>query len=223
MGNVNMGHRAAPYHHGDLKAELIGIAIDCIETDGVSKLSLRKIANRAGVSHNAPYMHFSSKEALLDAVVAHGFALLRSRISEAGGDDKLTAADWADRVKMGFRAYVTFARDHPGLYALMHVPQAKQRPSDQHTREDAGADAPGTATLRGLAATLEAGQKLGKVRAVNSKDLALWVWTTLHGVASLTSENRAAFEGKSPEAVSEAVLDCLIRSLGNDVCTAKSS
>ena len=208
-----MGNRATPYHHGDLRAELIEIAIDCIETDGVSKLSLRNIASRAGVSHNAPYMHFTSKEALLDAVVAHGFARLRSRISQAGGEEKLTTADWADRVKTGFRAYVAFARDHPGLYALMHVPKAKQRSNDQHGLEDATVDAPGTATLRGLAATLEAGQKLGKVRAVNANDMALWVWTTLHGVASLTSEDRVAFEGRSPEAVSETVLEYLIQAL----------
>ena len=213
MGIVNMANEDTPYHHGDLRAKLIEIAIDFIETDGVSKLSLRKIASQAGVSHNAPYMHFTSKEALLDAVVAHGFARLRSRISQAGGQEKLTTDDWADRVKMGLRAYVTFARDHPGLYALMHVPKAKQRSHDQRVPEDADVDAPGTATLRGLAATLETGQELGKVRAGNSNEMAIWVWTTLHGVASLTSEDRVAFEGRSPEAVSETVLEYLIQAL----------
>ena len=110
-----MANEDTPYHHGDLRAKLIEIAIDFIETDGVSKLSLRKIASQAGVSHNAPYMHFTSKEALLDAVVAHGFARLRSRISQAGGQEKLTTDDWADRVKMGLRAYVTFARDRKSV------------------------------------------------------------------------------------------------------------
>lgn len=213
MGIVNMTNRETPYHHGDLRAKLIEIAVDCIETDGVSKLSLRKIAGQAGVSHNAPYMHFTSKDALLDAVVAHGFAQLRSRISQAGGKETLTTGDWADRVKMGFQAYVTFARDHPGLYALMHVPKGKQRSNGQQASEDADGDAPGTATLRGLAATLEAGKKLGKVRAGNSNEMALWVWATLHGVASLTSEDRVAFEGRTPEAVSETILDCMIQAL----------
>ena len=213
MDNVNMTEKAAPYHHGDLRAKLIEIAVACIETDGVSKVSLRKIAGQAGVSHNAPYMHFASKDALLDAVVAHGFARLRARIAEAGGTETLSTDDWAERVKSGFRAYVAFAREHPGLYALMHVPRAGQRPDGQEGPEATDPEPPGTATLRGLAATLAAGQKLGKIRAGNASDMALWVWATLHGVASLTSEDRLAFEGQSPEAVSEIVLDGLIQSL----------
>ncbi|MGR3491882.1 MAG: TetR/AcrR family transcriptional regulator [Shimia sp.] len=208
-----MAKNETPYHHGDLRAKLIEIAVDCIETDGVSKLSLRKIAGKANVSHNAPYMHFTSKEALLDAVVLRGFAQLRSRISQAGGMEPLTPDVWADRVKMGFQAYVTFARDHPGLYALMHVPKGKQRSNGQHASEDVGGTAAGTATLSSLASTLEAGKKLGKVRAGNSNEMALWVWATLHGVASLTSEDRAAFGGITPEAVSETVLDCMIEAL----------
>ncbi|AHM05594.1 Transcriptional regulator, TetR family [Roseibacterium elongatum DSM 19469] len=207
----------APYHHGDLRARLVEIAIDCIETDGVSKLSLRKMAAKAGVSHNAPYMHFPSKDALLDEVVTQGFARLRSRISDAGGRETMAKGDWADRVKSGFRAYVAFARDHPGLYALMHVPGSGQGAQDRPEAEAADADAPGTATLRGLAATLEVGQKLGRVRAGNTNEMALWVWATLHGIASLTSDDRAAFEGRSPEAVAETVLDCLIAALTGEL------
>ena len=212
-----MARNAAPYHHGDLRATLVEIAVACIETDGVAKLSLRRIAGQAGVSHNAPYMHFASKDALLDAVVAHGFGLLRTSIAKAGGQDGLTTGDWADRVKSGFRAYVAFARDHPGLYALMHVPRERLRSHSRHEPEDTDSDAPGTATLRGLAATLEVGQKLGKVRAGNTQEIALWVWATLHGIASLTSDDRAAFEGRSPEDVSETVLDCLIEALAKEL------
>ena len=208
-----MPQKDTPYHHGDLRAKLVEIAVVCLETDGVSKLSLRKIAGLAGVSHNAPYMHFASKEALLDAVIAHGFARLRSRISEASGKENLITDDWADRMKLGFRAYVAFARDHPGLYSLMHEPQAHQRSHGRQESDGSCLDAPGRETLRGLAVTLEGGQKLGKVRAGNTKEMALWVWATLHGVASLTSDDRVAFEGKPPDAVSETVLDCLIQAL----------
>ena len=45
------------YHHGDLKRVLIGTAVELISEQGTGDLSLRKIAQRAGVSHAAPYRH----------------------------------------------------------------------------------------------------------------------------------------------------------------------
>lgn len=50
------------YHHGDLKKALIEKGIEVINEEGISNLSLRKIANACGVSHGAPYSHFSNKE-----------------------------------------------------------------------------------------------------------------------------------------------------------------
>ncbi|MBO6637398.1 MAG: TetR/AcrR family transcriptional regulator [Roseitalea sp.] len=201
----------AAYHHGDLRAKLIDAAIDCVETDGVSKLSLRKIAGQLGVSHNAPYMHFASKDALLDAVVAAGFGKLRTNIADAGGQHTLTRSDWSGRVKAGFAAYIAFARERPGLYALMHIPRSKAD-SEAGTSD---ANQAGRATLASLAATLEAGQRLGKVRPGDTSEMALWVWATLHGLSSLTLDQRSAFGGRTPLAVSEAVLDHLIRALAD--------
>ncbi len=214
MDNVNMPVGKTPYHHGDLRANLVEIAVSFIEKDGVSKLSLRRIASQAGVSHNAPYMHFPNKDALLEEVVAHGFAQLRSDIAAAGGRETLTISDWYERVKRGFRAYVAFAQQHPNLYALMHAPLRRARSDKQPEPGKPDTTAPGNATLQGLVATLEAGQKLGTVSTGNAKEMALWVWSTLHGLASLTSEDRLAFEGRSKEAVCATVLDNLLLALG---------
>ena len=51
------------YHHGDLRNTLIEIATVLLAEEGVHGVSLRKMAQQAGVSHNAPYMHFADKEA----------------------------------------------------------------------------------------------------------------------------------------------------------------
>lgn len=213
MDSVNMAVERSSYHHGDLRSCLIETAMDVIEHDGVAKLSLRKIAADLGVSHNAPYMHFTSKDALLDAVIVQGFTLLRAAIAEAGGSKQLTSGDWAERVKSGFLAYVAFARKRPGLYALMHVPRGTAKEADAAKRPDTDADGAGAATLNGLAETLEAGQRLGKVRAGDAAELAIWVWVTLHGLASLTSNDRRAFGSRSPEDVAEAVLENLVEAL----------
>lgn len=208
-----MTNERPTYHHGDLRSKLIEAAMDCIERDGVAKLSLRKIASHLGVSHNAPYMHFASKDALLDAVIAQGFAAMRAQIAQAGGDAPFTGSDWSDRVKRGFREYVAFAKARPGLYALMHVPRGAEHAPEGTESPKADADASSKATLKGLATTLEAGQSLGRVRPGDTEEMALWVWVTLHGLASLTSDDRLAFDGRSPEVVAETVLDNLVQSL----------
>jgi AcrR family transcriptional regulator len=60
------------YHHGDLKNALIQAGIRILAEDGVGGLSLRKAARRAGVSHSAPYAHFSDKQNLIAAIASDG-------------------------------------------------------------------------------------------------------------------------------------------------------
>lgn len=54
------------YHHGNLKNDLIETAIKIISDGGVERLSLRSLSQRCGVSHNAIYRHFDSKEAMIN-------------------------------------------------------------------------------------------------------------------------------------------------------------
>ena len=61
------------YHHGDLRAALLAAARDMIAEAGIEGLSLRKLAERAGVSRTAPYHHFQDKNDLLCAIAAEGF------------------------------------------------------------------------------------------------------------------------------------------------------
>ena len=64
------------YHHGDLPAALLAAVREAITDNGVSGVSLRDVARRAGVSHSAPAHHFGSKAGLLMAFAAEGFRLL---------------------------------------------------------------------------------------------------------------------------------------------------
>ncbi len=70
------------YHHGDLRAALLGAAMELLEEDD-GGLSLRAAARRAGVSATAPYRHFADKEALESELAAQGFADLGRRLGAA--------------------------------------------------------------------------------------------------------------------------------------------
>ena len=57
-----------PYHHGALRKTLIETGIEFINQYGEEKLSLRKIAEKCGVSNAAPYAHFKDKNDFINAV-----------------------------------------------------------------------------------------------------------------------------------------------------------
>jgi AcrR family transcriptional regulator len=64
------------YHHGDLRRALVQAALVIVTEEQDWTFSLREVARRAGVSHNAPYNHFADKSDLLAAVAAAGMERL---------------------------------------------------------------------------------------------------------------------------------------------------
>ena len=56
-----------PYHHGDLRRVLVEAALQLVEEGGADAVSVREAARRAGVSPGAPFRHFPSRNALMNA------------------------------------------------------------------------------------------------------------------------------------------------------------
>ncbi|WP_158554814.1 TetR/AcrR family transcriptional regulator [Methylovirgula sp. 4M-Z18] len=104
-----------PYHHGDLRRALLDSASAILSETGRWDFSLREVAKRAGVSHNAPYRHFADKEALLAAVGVAGFEALRARTTAAAKE----TSDAVEALKALGQAYVDFGASNPALYRLM--------------------------------------------------------------------------------------------------------
>lgn len=106
------------YHHGNLRAALIEVAVDQAREGGAQAVVLRDAARRVGVSHNAAYRHFADREELLGAVAEHGAQLLEARMRE--GLDAVRTRDRAARARRRLeevgRAYVHFALAEPGLF-----------------------------------------------------------------------------------------------------------
>ena len=66
------------YHHGDLRDSLIAATLDLVRKNGPEKFSMADACKEAGVSKAAPYRHFDNREALLEAVIEHGFQQMHS-------------------------------------------------------------------------------------------------------------------------------------------------
>jgi AcrR family transcriptional regulator len=61
-----------PYHHGDFHRAILSTALKVLRETESTEFSLRELARRAGVSHNALYKHFAEKGELLAAISARG-------------------------------------------------------------------------------------------------------------------------------------------------------
>ena len=108
-------HSPDTYHHGDLRRALVQAALELAAENKDWNFSLREVARRAGVSHNAPYNHFPHKRDLLDAAAAAGHDLLRSELTAAVAK----IADPRAALSKMSSAYVSFGIKNPALYRLM--------------------------------------------------------------------------------------------------------
>ena len=106
---------ARRYHHGNLKAAFIDAAREALETEGLRGVSLRKCAERVGVSHTAPKNHFGNMAGLLTAIVTQGYAELAAMMVKDVGE----TADRQTRRRAALVGYVAFAEANPALYDLM--------------------------------------------------------------------------------------------------------
>ena len=106
--------KAERYHHGDLHDTLLQEANALLNEQGVEGLSLRKLAERAGVSRTAPYHHFRDKNALLCALASQAFAELDSIIER-----QLESAGDHPDIQNFVIEYLEFATENPEQYELM--------------------------------------------------------------------------------------------------------
>jgi len=163
------------YHHGDLRRALLEAALALIEQGGIEGLSLRAVARKAGVSHNAPYHHFPDRAGLLAAIAEEGFAQLAREIAAA------RAAAPAPRARMQAcgLAYIRFALGSPARFKLMF------RPELAPTATDGAANRAAAATLETLRGAIVEGQAAGLAPAGDPLPLVLTSWAAAHGLAAL--------------------------------------
>lgn len=102
------------YHHGDLKNALIQAGIEILSQEGIEALSLRSVAKQVGVSHAAPYAHFTDKQALIAAIAAEGYRKLYTRLADAQNQ----STDPLRRLEETAFAYLQFALDEPDHFRV---------------------------------------------------------------------------------------------------------
>jgi len=192
----------------ELRERILEASVALVAEKGVRAVSFREVARRAGVSHQAPYHHFGNHQGILRAIAKQGFGQLADAMARAAE----ARPDPLDALAAAGRAYVGFARHHPGHLRVMFDSALVEL---QH-HDDPVEEAERTwSTLHGLAVAAHAA---GYGKAMDADALAHLCWSTVHGLATLLVEG--VLTSKAPDGdpgtLVDDVLDGLARSLAAD-------
>ncbi|MEO1733863.1 MAG: TetR/AcrR family transcriptional regulator [Pseudomonadota bacterium] len=193
-----------PARPENLKEAIVEAAFAVIEEKGIEALSFRDIARRLGVSHQAPYKHFPSRDHILAAVVAKCFESFADHLEARAQSPN----PFDDLGQMG-HAYLDFARQHPLRYRLMFntaLPDGADHPDMLKRARHAFSilhDRLQTMPLRNADHPIDD----------PAKHDALFIWSALHGLASLLQSDATKTVGLD-ETEKEIAVDRLMRRLG---------
>lgn len=156
----------------DLKEACIRAAREVIAEQGIESLSLRDVARRLGVSHQAPYKHYASRDHLLAEVMRRCFASFAAFLDAR----PLTGVAETDLASLG-SAYLQHAREHPLEYRLMFGTPWPEAAEHAELVQ---------AALHAFNRLREALTRLRgpMADAVQVDQDALFIWGSLHGLAS---------------------------------------
>jgi AcrR family transcriptional regulator len=166
------------YHHGDLRSTLLDAATAMLREGGIEGLSLRKLADRVGVSRTAPYHHFKDKNELLCAIAEVGFKRWQQDAQEIFAKQALSTRE---KYRQFFQGYIAYAADNPEMYDLMFGRTIWKQNSATSELRDAAYP-----SFQHQVKMTKQWQEQGLMpEGENTLRLAQVTWGTMHGIARL--------------------------------------
>lgn len=194
------------YHHGNLRQALVDAALDLIEEKGPTGFTLSEAAKRAGVTPAAVYRHFSGREDVIAEAALQGYHIFSDVMEfayESGQPSALAAFEATGR------AYLAFARKHPGHYIAMF----ESGISVNHSPELAAVSARARGVLERAAADLS--QHIPEGKRPPPAMFSAHVWALSHGVVELFARNSPGTQSPfPPEDLLESAIGVYLRGLG---------
>jgi AcrR family transcriptional regulator len=157
-----------------LRATLLEAATALLaESEDPEDVSMRAVTRRAGVSPTALYLHFENREELFRAVSEECFAELGAAMCAAG---EAAGPEPRDQLVAMGHAYLRFARERPGHYAVLFQRHITPKPEDDETKL-------GMDVFESLVAVVH---RCG-VAEEDAFDYGVILWMALHGRAAVAS------------------------------------
>jgi len=197
-----------PYHHGDLRRVLIDAALQLVGEGGAEAVSVREAARRAGVSPGAPFRHFPSRAALMQAVAEEAQRRFRAEIEAALAE--APAGDPLGRFRCLGLAYLRWAMRNP-----THFEVISSRRFFDHDR--AVAISSDNAELIALTErTLAEAAAAGQLRPADLKQVQIAGRALVYGFARMNIDGhfpRWGVAGAEAGRTAEAIVDLFIEGI----------
>lgn len=202
MATARRPQARSTYHHGDLRAALVNAGLELAREGGPKAVVLREATRRAGVAPNAAYRHFSSHQALFNAVRAASLGRLAEVIerelqrAEAEPDPAVRARAMLAAVGRG---YLSFAQAETGWFLTAFASGAfdVQMPADPVRTADKGLN-----PFELLSYALDEMVKAGVLPPERRPGAEFLAWSTVHGMALLIIDGPLR---RAPVAVRQAL------------------
>jgi AcrR family transcriptional regulator len=165
----------------DTRERILQSARDIYSDQGLQEISMRKVAEGAGISTMAAYRHFENKEELVAEVVDEGFRIFEDYFSKA-----LACRSPKARLDKCFELYLEFASENPHYYEVMFVSETKldQLPLKTSAKKQI------KATMQFLVERLQEWSEAENISIQNFDEEAFHLWGHAHGLVSLFISGR---------------------------------
>lgn len=153
-------------------------AVKLFANEGISHVTMRRVAAVVGVSAPALYRHFPSKDHLLLHVVKSGFDIFLQHLMQA-----LQGKTAWERMQISGEQYYQFAIRHPDYYKLMFL--SEWTPEDPAVLEHM--DTHASISFQFLVDRVRELMDEGFVKGFTDPvSVAFTVWSVVHGTVSLS-------------------------------------
>jgi AcrR family transcriptional regulator len=188
-----------------LRAEIVDAAAAILEQTGnESAVTLRAIARAVGIAAPSIYAHFPDREAILDQVVADGFADFTASLRAAVAG----ITDPVERLYAMGRAYLSYAAEQPERYRILFQhPEIRRR----QTGVEPAARAEGRAALEVLVEAIANCARAGRSASTDYYADAVANWVAMHGLAILLAETPESFPWPDQDQLFRALVDRIVQ------------
>lgn len=192
-----------------MKEKIINEAMTLIIEEGFHKMSLRKLANRVGMSATNIYYYYSNKDEIYLNIQIKGFAALENALDEVYN----SIGPPLEILDQMIRTYLKFGFSNPDYYQIMLNSDTPRYLEYQSNDLEPVAFRAKQAALNAIAVPLKAIAVVSKTgKSIPEEDIlfrAYQMWITLHGVVTLNNR-KILLELETP---TEELIDRMCREL----------
>jgi AcrR family transcriptional regulator len=190
----------------EVRTRILDAARELFVVEGLTSVTMRRIADRLEYTPGALYRHFPDKAALLQALVMADYTAFSQTFAVL-----TRIADPLERIRRAGQGYIRFGLTHPHHYQLLFM-----TPNPDGAAVAPVID-PRTDAYELLHRSVVEAAEAGQLRPELLRDLEAvtrLLWAGVHGVVSLAIARQTTWAPRSVRPLAMLMLEILIRGIG---------